>query len=237
MASPIAYQEAIVVDRAANRTEELESVLTRCEPALYRMARRYSRTPADAEDALQDAMLSAVRHIGEFEGRSQLSTWLTKIVINAARMQFRRRYRHESVSLDQSPNDEGPTYADSLTDDGPSPEENCKDTELQRVLALLMKRLPKSQRIAFQLREVDGLSTREAAQALGVSQGTVKTQLARARGKLGAMLQQYAGLPGPKWSRMRTRPPKTSDGMSSSQASRIEGTTTNFSDAGELVTQ
>src|SRR5258707_15859736 len=115
MASPIAYEEAIVVDRAADRTEELERVLTRCEPALYRMALRYSRTPADAEDALQDAMLSAVRHIGEFEGRSQLSTWLTKIVINAARMQFRRRYRHESVSLDQSPNDEGPTYADSLT--------------------------------------------------------------------------------------------------------------------------
>jgi RNA polymerase sigma-70 factor (ECF subfamily) len=181
-----------------NHWEALDGVLQRYEPALYRMALRHLRNPADAEDALQDALLSALRHMGDFQGRSQISTWLTKIVINAARMQFRRHHRHESVSLDQGTHDEGMTYAERLVSGGTSPEEACRQRELYRILDDLLERLPASQRTVFQLRELEGLSTRETAQRLSISQGTVKTQLARARHKLGGWFKQYPGVPRPK---------------------------------------
>lgn len=213
VALAIAYGPGPITEQKRNPAGALDQVLERFGPALYRMALRYSRNPADAEDALQDALLSAVCYIGEFEGRSQLSTWLTKIVINAARMQFRRHHRHETVSIDQSAREEGPTYADSLMDYGPSPEETCKETELRQILGILMKRLPKSQRMVFQLRELDGLSTREAAHKLGLSQGTVKTQLARARSKLGALFTKYLPLAHPKHLRER-RPRRRAVGVS-----------------------
>jgi RNA polymerase sigma-70 factor (ECF subfamily) len=203
IAVAIAYDQALVGEQRENRTEALDRALQHFEPVLYRMALRYSRNPADAEDALQDAYLSAIRHIDAFEGRSQLSTWLAKIVINAARMQSRRHSRHESVSLDHRSRDEGTTFAERLVDAGQSPEETCKETEFRRILIRLMKRLPKSQRAAFQVRELEGRSTREAAEILGISQGTVKTQLARARNKLGGLFAEYIGMPCPKRSRER----------------------------------
>jgi RNA polymerase sigma-70 factor (ECF subfamily) len=209
LAVAIVYDQALAGDQTQKRNQALDGVLEHYEPALYRMALRYSRNPADAEDALQDAYLSAIRHIGEFQGRSQLSTWLIKIVINAARMHLRRHYRHESVSIDESSRDEGLTLAERLIDATQSPEENCQETEFRRIVALLMKRLPKSQRTTFQLREIDGLSTREAANLLGISEGTVKTQLARARHKLGELLAGYADVRRPQRSRERKPKPKS----------------------------
>jgi len=157
------------------------------------MALRQLRNPADAEDALQDGLLSALRHIGDFEGRSQISTWLTKIVINSARMHFRRAHRHETMSFDQPSHEEGLTYADRLVSPSATPEDLCRQNELYGILDRLLLRLPESQRAVFKLRELQGLSTRETAHKLQISQGTVKTQLARARRKLGLWFSQLKG--------------------------------------------
>lgn len=164
---------------------ELERVLSHSLRSFQRTAYRFLRNTADAEDAVQDAMLSACKHLDQFRGQSQMSTWLTTIVRNSALMQLRRRPRHAHVSLDDRIGEE-PEYslAQSFPDRGPSPEDQCQDTELNRHLAQLMRRLSPVLRKTFQLRAVEGLSIRETAKILGVPNGTVKAQLARARARL-----------------------------------------------------
>jgi RNA polymerase sigma-70 factor (ECF subfamily) len=180
----------------ATNVEELESLVSKDLPKFYRRAFRQLGNAHDAEDAVQDALLSAYQHLSQFKGQAQLSTWLTMIVINASRMQRRRR-RGSHVSLDQQINEEGgtTTLLDAFPDDGPDPEEICRYTELRERLSELVEQLTPSLRRAFQLRHVDGLSTREAAEVLGVAEGTVKAQLARARAKLIRLMREALGMP------------------------------------------
>src|ERR1700689_3100500 len=89
-----------------NQEREMAETLSRYLPSFHRHAFRYLGNVADAEDAVQDALLSASKHIGQFRGEARLSTWLTAIVINSARMQLRRRPRQAHVSLDEHPESE-----------------------------------------------------------------------------------------------------------------------------------
>ena len=132
---------------------------------------------------MQDALLSAYKHLGQFRGQAQLSTWLTTIVTNAARMQLRRR-RGSYLSLDEEQGEDGLTFLERLPDSKPSPEEICATAEARDRLVDGVKQLSPKLRQAFQLRDIDGLTTKEAALVLGVPQETVKAQLARARAKL-----------------------------------------------------
>ena len=164
--------------------------LLRCLPAFHRRAFRYLGNAADAEDAVQDALLSAYQHLDQFKGQSQMSTWLTAIVTNSARMQLRRRPRQIHLSLDEQLGDEQ-TYSVSerLSERGPTPEEECRTSELHRRLTHFVAELSPPLRNAFQLRALAGLTTGEAAQILGVADGTVKAQLARARAKLKRLMR------------------------------------------------
>jgi RNA polymerase sigma-70 factor, ECF subfamily len=180
--------------------QELESLLSRYSPVLYRTALRQLRNPEDAEDAVQDALLSAFKHRSQFEGRSQISTWLTRIVINSARMQLRRRSREKNISLEQTQEDEN-LFADQVVDPGPSPEEICEQAELGEILNELLKQLSPLLCRAFQLCEINGLSTSEAAQVLGVTQTAVKSRLFHARTELSVLLPVAVGTPRP----LRTR--------------------------------
>src|SRR5271168_5310882 len=92
---------------------DFEDAISRYSPTLFRVALRRLRNVEDAEDAVQDALLSAYKHIGQFEGRSQLSTWLTTIVSNVALMKLRRYSRYEMLSLDQEHENDGTTFARS----------------------------------------------------------------------------------------------------------------------------
>src|SRR2546422_6295006 len=114
--------------------QALECVLSPYSPALYRTALRQLRNPEDAEDAFQDALLSAFKHIAQFEGRSQISTWLTRIVLNSAGIQLRRRPRHKILSLDQTYKDENLVLLEQLVDTGPGPEELCEQAELHEIV-------------------------------------------------------------------------------------------------------
>src|ERR1700722_4522501 len=95
------------------RAQELDSVVFRYLPMFYKRAFRFLGNAADAEDAVQDALLSAYRHLGQAKGQAQLSPWLTTIVTNAARMQLRRR-RGGYLSLDEKQGDEGLTPSERL---------------------------------------------------------------------------------------------------------------------------
>jgi len=174
---------------------EFEKVVQQCLPQFRRVAMRWLRNPEDAEDAVQDAMLSAFRHIAAFDGRARLSTWVMAIVINAVRMQLRRRYRCRFVSLDQMPEDGQWAISEVLADPRPTPEQTVVYRELRDLAARLTCSLTDSQRVALRLYQRDGLSIREAAEILGVPQGTLKAQLARGRAKLVKRFQKAAGGP------------------------------------------
>jgi len=172
------------------RAQELDCVVSRYLPMFYKRALRFLGNAPDAEDAVQDALLSAYRHLGQFRGQAQLSTWLMTIVINAARLQLRRRRRRGSyLSLDEEQGEDGLTFSERLPDSKPSPEEVCTTAEARDRLVEGVKQLSPKLRRTFQLRDIDGLTTKEAALVLGVPQGTVKAQLARARAKLAGIIR------------------------------------------------
>jgi RNA polymerase sigma-70 factor, ECF subfamily len=164
---------------------QIVPALSQCLPSLHRYACRVLGNKHDAEDAVQDALLSALKHLGQFRGEARLSTWLTTIVLNCARMQLRKRPRQIHVSLDSRLGEEqGYLLADMLVDSRPNPEEECHESWLNARLSESAARLSPILRRTFQLRYVDHLSICETARVLGVPIGTVKAQTARARAKL-----------------------------------------------------
>jgi RNA polymerase sigma-70 factor (ECF subfamily) len=169
----------------ATETLEMQDVLSQCLPSFYRRAYRYLGNAADAEDAVQDALLSACRHLDQFKGHSKMSTWLTTIVINSALTHLRRRPRQIHMSLDEQVGEEpGYCVSERLADHRPSPEDECSKSELYGYLMHFVKELPPASRNAFQLRDLEGLTTSETAQILGVAEVTVKAHVSRARAKL-----------------------------------------------------
>ena len=175
--------EASRVGLFSESTRKLDDVVARNLPMFYRIAFRYLGNVPDAEDAVQDALVSAYKHLAQFRGQAQMSTWLSAIVTNAALMQLRRR-RDIHLSLDQQHGEEGLVLSERLPDSKPTPEEACFASDAHsRILKVINQLSPKLRR-TFQLRDLDGLTTKETASLLGVPEGTVKAQIARARAKL-----------------------------------------------------
>ena len=164
---------------------EPQDVFSRHQPLLYRTAYRYLGNAADAEDAVQDALLSACRHLDQFKGQSKMSTWLTTIVINSALTKLRRRPRQIHMSLDDQFGEEpGYCVSDRLADQRPTPEDECIKSDLHGHLMHFVDELPPSLNKVFQLRDLDGMTMSEAAHVLGVAEVTVKAQVSRARARL-----------------------------------------------------
>ena len=193
---PDAYartQNAQYLDVADDQSpaRDLQRVLSLSSPSFYRCALRLLGNRADAEDAVQEALLAAHKHLHQFRGQAQLATWLTTIVRNCALMQLRKRPRQIHMSLNEQIGEEQRYFiSERLADTRPSPEDECRNSELaahlRKCTALLSPRL----RRTFQLRVLDGLSIFETAQVLGLPHGTVKAQLARARRKLARYMQR-----------------------------------------------
>jgi RNA polymerase sigma-70 factor (ECF subfamily) len=169
----------------------LEKILSSGLPVLYRRAYRLLGNAADAEDAVQDALLAAYTHLNQFKGQSKFGTWLTSIVLNCARLQLRRRQGHVNVPLGESIGEtETHSVGERLVDHRPNPEDQCRDSELSARLTHFHVQLSPTQRRTLQLRDVDGLSIRETAQILGIPIGTVKAHSARARKKLKDLMRR-----------------------------------------------
>jgi RNA polymerase sigma-70 factor (ECF subfamily) len=169
--------------------QQLEQILTGGLPPLYRRAYRILGNAADAEDAVQDALLAAYTHLHQFRGQAQISTWVTAILLNSARMQLRRRLRHVHVSLEESVEELQSFPLERLADHRPTPEREFIESDLKTRLSDLHTQLSPTLRRTFQLRDVEGRSIRETARILGVPIGTVKAQSARARKRLKELMR------------------------------------------------
>jgi RNA polymerase sigma-70 factor (ECF subfamily) len=177
--------EGVAMESGKPSAAQIVAVLSHRLPYLYRCAYRLLGNRADAEDAVQDALLAAFKHLSQFRGEAQLSTWLTAIVINCVRMQVRKRSRHIHISLESRIGEEQEhLLSEILVDDRPNPEDECHRSTLNATLMKSAAQLSPILRRTFQLRFVDDLSVCETARVLGVPTGTVKAQTARARAKL-----------------------------------------------------
>jgi RNA polymerase sigma-70 factor (ECF subfamily) len=167
-------------------------VRTNCGQMLI-VARRILRNEEDANDAVQDAFLSAFKGISQFKGQSRLGTWLHRIVVNAALGRLRSRQRHPEKSID----DLLPHFGEGEHQlDPPVPWKTAPETGLQRqesceLVRDCVNQLPENYRTVLLLRDIEGLNTEETAQMLGTSPGVVKTRLHRARQALRSLLDPH----------------------------------------------
>src|SRR5580704_1377305 len=171
-------------------SQAVETLFRRYQRPLFQTALRVLGNTEDAEDALQDGLLSAYRNMNRFEGRSQFSTWLTRIVINAALMRPRSAKARPAVSLDEPPREDELPINERFAAEGSNPEQVFAGTELREMISENLDELSPLLRTAFVLREVEGYSTGEAAKKLGVTENTLKARLWRARHQLAERLGQ-----------------------------------------------
>lgn len=162
-------------------------------PMIYRLGLKMLNNPQDAEDILQETFIKAYRHIGNFDGRSSISTWLYRIATNEALMLLRRK-RPDAISFEApSSKETEPQEPLQIVDWCCLPEQEYLTSEGRARLTEAMERLPTSMRVVFLLRDIEGLSTRETAEVLDISEMAVKTRLSRARLRLREDLSTYYG--------------------------------------------
>ncbi len=165
----------------------------RFTPRLMATARRILQNEEDAQDAVQDAFVSAFRGLDQFEGQARLGTWLHRIGVNAALMRLRKRKSHPEVAI----TDFLPHYRDDGHQAEPAvpwvaPAERALERKETRAFVRgAIDRLPESHRTILLLRDIEELDTEETARALGVSEGVVKTRLHRARQALRTLLDPH----------------------------------------------
>ena len=175
-ASPATLSDSEVIRRiVAGETALYEILMRRHNQLVYRTVRAVLKNETDVEDTMQQAYINAFRHLHQFEDRARFSTWLTRIALNEA---FHRR----KSSQDGRKDDQG--VMDTITATTPDPERQAYTSELRRVLESAVDTLPETYRAVFMLRDVEGLSTSETGEGLGLSDEAVKTRLHRARGML-----------------------------------------------------
>lgn len=179
--------DAALADRVGRRDHAaFELLMRRYNGRLFRVARSILKDDAEAEDALQDAYLDAYQHIGQFRGDAQLSTWLTRIVVNRAIMKLRKEKRHGNVVPIDGRFDADADAAPAEIPDAraESPRDATLRAEVRRLLEQRIDELPLSFRAVFVMREVEDMSAKETADCLGIPEATVRSRLFRARALL-----------------------------------------------------
>ena len=161
-----------------------ETLMRRHNQRVYRAVRAVLRSDEEAEDVLQQAYLNAYAHLAQFAGDAQFSTWLTRIAVNQALAHRRKR----GIPFEDQGEIE---VADTRT---PDPERQAAASELRNLMQQEVEALPDAFRATFIMREVEGLSTNETAETLGISEDLVKTRLHRARALLRDNLYKRAGV-------------------------------------------
>jgi RNA polymerase sigma-70 factor (ECF subfamily) len=177
IADPDRSDSELLAAHVAGDRYAFEELFYRHHRQLYRLAQISSRTPEDAADALQDAMLSAHRSAPRFRHDASVSSWLYRIVVNACLDRLRRNKSHPTTALED----------DVCHVGDPTPR---VDTAL--VVERALMRLPVEQRAAVVAVDMQGFSVAETARLLGVPEGTVKSRCSRARAKLAETLDYFA---------------------------------------------
>ena len=167
-------------------------LVERYSSRIYNVALKLTGHPVEAEEVLQETFINACRGAENFEGRSSLGTWLYRIATNNGLMRLRRR-EALTVPLDPSPDGEaeGEFWPQQLQDWNWEPESVALSDELHQAMDKAVETLPDSLRAAFVLRDLEGLSTHEAAEVLGITPSNLKVRLHRARLMLREQLMSY----------------------------------------------
>jgi RNA polymerase sigma-70 factor (ECF subfamily) len=175
--------EADLIQRVCQGDKEAFYGLVRpYERAVYAAAVSILHNPADAEDVAQEAVLKAFSNLARFRGEAKFSTWLIQITINEARLRLRKDHRHLYESVDEQRTDEeGQYFPKDFADWREIPSEALQREELREALKQAIAGLAPKYREVLLLRDVQHFSIEETAQALGISEGNVKTRLLRAR--------------------------------------------------------
>ncbi len=183
-------EPTLVAAAKAGDISAFETLVSRYERKIFRLAQNITQNREDAEDVMQEAFLKAYEHLSGFQGNSRFYTWLVRIAVNQALMKLRKR-RPNQVSIDEEVNTGEDLIPREIEDWGPSPEDRYKQTEMSDILSSTIADLDPPFRIVFQLRDIEELSTEETAEALGLSVPAVKSRLLRARLKLRQKLDRY----------------------------------------------
>ncbi len=189
---PAQDNESVLV-RAAKQGDisAFEELVKRYDRNVFRIAQHITQNREDAEDVVQDAFLKAYENLKNFQEQSKFYTWLVRIAVNEALMRLRRRRPERMVSLDEDVKTEEDSMPREVADWSPNPEQQYSQEELRDILTRTIQGLPSSFRTVFVLRDVEGLSTEETAEALGLSIPAVKSRLLRARLQLRERLNKY----------------------------------------------
>ena len=186
--SPLRVSDERLVQAAKDgQSMAFATLCERYSNQLFRAARRITKTREDAEDAVQDALVQAFAHLKDFEGRSNVGTWLTRIAINSALMILRKKRATTLVPVEESTIRGENRRTRELPGAGPSPEVTCLQRERERSLSMALSELTPALREAIELRELRELSLEETARALG-SVPAVKGRVFHGRRKLRKML-------------------------------------------------
>jgi RNA polymerase sigma-70 factor (ECF subfamily) len=189
----VSAQDAVFVSRLqANEDDAYDELVRAYSSMIYHVAYRMLGDPADASDIVQEIFLKVFRNIGGFKGEAALRTWIFRIafseILNRLRW-WKRRYRHATVSLDENPT--GNPSSPIVIPAGPTPEEVLQFKERETAIQSALRKLSSEHRSIVVLRDIEGFSYNEIAEVLGISVGTVKSRLARARADLKKSLIRY----------------------------------------------
>ena len=168
-----------------------DTLVRKYERQVFRIAQHITQNREDAEDVVQDAFLKAYEKLDQFQGNAKFYTWLVRIAVNESLMRLRRRRSGRMVSIDEDVETEEGGVPRDIADWAPDPEQNYDQAELAEILRKTIQGLPQGFRIVFVLRDVEGLSTEETAETLGLSVPAVKSRLLRARLQLRERLSRY----------------------------------------------
>lgn len=188
---PVSDELALVRAAKAGDISAFEQLVHRYDRNVFRIAQHITQNREDAEDVVQDAFLKAYENLKNFQEQSKFYTWLVRIAVNEALMRLRRRRPERMVSLDEDVKTEEDSMPREVADWSPNPEQQYSQEELKDILTRTIQGLPSSFRTVFVLRDVEGLSTEETAEALGLSIPAVKSRLLRARLQLRERLNKY----------------------------------------------
>jgi RNA polymerase sigma-70 factor, ECF subfamily len=185
--------DELMLVRAAKNGDigAFEELVKRYDRNVFRIAQHITQNREDAEDVVQDAFLKAYGNLNQFQEQSKFYTWLVRIAVNEALMKLRRRRPERTVSLDEDVKTDDDSIPREVADWSPNPEQQYKQAELKQILTKTINGLPPSFRTVFVLRDVEGLSTEETAEALNLSIPAVKSRLLRARLQLRERLSKY----------------------------------------------
>jgi RNA polymerase sigma-70 factor, ECF subfamily len=188
-----AYDNALLARAAAGDQQAFRELVERHQRKAHAVAFGLVRNPEDAREVVQEAFLRVYRHLNEFAGQASFGTWLYRIVVNLAIDTLRKRAPGQRIELEDHTDLEG-APAELIPSRGAyDPHETLGRKRLVEAMQSALDRLPPYHRAVILLRELEGMSYEEMAQALNVSKGTIMSRLFHARKKMQAMLRESLG--------------------------------------------